>query len=161
LRAASRSNLIMSGIKTVRVRVVGLIFLLPSNTVSTATRPTTLRHACSGERPLVLDPHRQRPNCHSARTPTQRRGRPQTIAPLVIAYEVELHEALPDPGRFSLSPFVANNRARRTFDDQGRYVTVIHLQSVHRPPVDCAWIMACAYQCGRKTRSHFDLKTVE
>jgi hypothetical protein len=26
----------MSGIKTVRVRVVGLIFLLPSNTVSTA-----------------------------------------------------------------------------------------------------------------------------
>src|SRR5208282_1558857 len=36
LRAASRSNTIMSAIKTVRVRVVGLIFLLPSNTVSTA-----------------------------------------------------------------------------------------------------------------------------
>jgi hypothetical protein len=31
----------MSGIKTVRVRVVGLIFLLPSNTVSTAIEPLT------------------------------------------------------------------------------------------------------------------------
>src|SRR5208282_1502219 len=38
LRAASRSNTIMSAIKTVRVRVVGLIFLLPSNTVSTAIK---------------------------------------------------------------------------------------------------------------------------
>jgi hypothetical protein len=37
--AAPRSNIIMSGIKT--VRVVGLIFLLPSNTVSTAIEPLT------------------------------------------------------------------------------------------------------------------------
>jgi hypothetical protein len=35
LRAASPSNIIMSAIKTARVRVVGLLFLLPSNTVST------------------------------------------------------------------------------------------------------------------------------
>jgi hypothetical protein len=32
----------MSGIKTVRVRVVGLIFLLPSNTVSTAIEPMAI-----------------------------------------------------------------------------------------------------------------------
>ena len=33
---ASRSNIIMSAIETARFRVVGLLFLLPSNTVSTA-----------------------------------------------------------------------------------------------------------------------------
>jgi hypothetical protein len=41
LRAVSHSNIIMPAIKTARVRVAGLLFLLPSNTVSTAT---PLRH---------------------------------------------------------------------------------------------------------------------
>jgi hypothetical protein len=46
----------MSGIKTVRVRVVGLIFLLPSNTVSTAIEPLTSAAQAPARRTAAAPP---------------------------------------------------------------------------------------------------------
>src|SRR5208282_5149714 len=86
LRAASRSNTIMSAIKTVRVRVVGLIFLLPSNTVSTAIKNQLGR----------------RRRCHSGRQNGDARQRERMTGPawsktLACMYAPRLETGRPRP----------------------------------------------------------------